>query len=74
MPVKQIAHTADDIEARNLTRQLPLSGTGDELDHLSATLNAMFGLLEDAFRRITQFTADPTSCERLSPLSAQPRK
>jgi signal transduction histidine kinase len=35
-----------------------LSGTGDELDRLSATLNAMFGRLDDAFRRITQFTAD----------------
>lgn len=57
-PVEQIARTADDIEARNLAKRLPLSGTGDELDHLSATLNAMFARLEDAFRHITQFTAD----------------
>jgi heavy metal sensor kinase len=57
-PVEQIARTAGDIEARNLAKRLPLSGTGDELDHLSATLNAMFARLEDGFRRITQFTAD----------------
>ena len=57
-PVDRIAQTAADIEARNLAKRLPLSGSGDELDHLSATLNGMFRRLEDAFRRITQFTAD----------------
>jgi heavy metal sensor kinase len=57
-PVERIARTADEIEARNLSKRLPLLGTGDELDHLSTTLNAMFGRLEDSFRRITQFTAD----------------
>ena len=57
-PVEQIAQTAADIEARNLARRLPLSGSGDELDHLSETLNGMFARLDNAFRRITQFTAD----------------
>jgi heavy metal sensor kinase len=57
-PVEQIAQTAADIEARNLAKRLPLSGSGDELDHLSATLNGMFARLDNAFRRITQFTAD----------------
>jgi len=57
-PVDRIATTAGEIEARNLAQRLPVSGTGDELDHLSSTLNAMFGRLEDSFRRITQFTAD----------------
>jgi heavy metal sensor kinase len=57
-PVERIARTADEIEAQNLSKRLPLLGTGDELDHLSKTLNAMFGRLEDSFRRITQFTAD----------------
>jgi len=57
-PVERIARTADDIEAQNLSERLPVRGTGDELDHLSATLNAMFARLEDSFRRITQFTAD----------------
>ena len=57
-PVEQIAQTAADIEARNLARRLPLSGSGDELDDLSETLNGMFARLDNAFRRITQFTAD----------------
>ena len=57
-PVEQIAQTATDIEARNLAKRLALSGSGDELDHLCETLNCMFARLDDAFRRITQFTAD----------------
>ena len=57
-PVERIARTAADIEAQNLSKRLPIRGTGDELDQLSATLNAMFARLEDSFRRITQFTAD----------------
>jgi heavy metal sensor kinase len=57
-PVEEIARTAGEIEAQNLSARLPLRGTGDELDHLSATLNAMFKRLEDGFSRITRFTAD----------------
>jgi len=57
-PVEQIARTAGDIEAHNLSERLPLRGTGDELDQLSATLNAMLARLQDSFRRVTQFTAD----------------
>jgi heavy metal sensor kinase len=57
-PVERIARTAGEIEAQNLSERLPIRGTGDELDHLSATLNAMLARLEDSFRRITQFTAD----------------
>ena len=57
-PVEKIARTAAVIEAQNLSKRLPILGAGDELDHLSATLNAMLGRLEDSFRRITQFTAD----------------
>jgi len=57
-PVDQIARTAEEIGAQNLSERLPLRGSGDELDRLSATLNSMFARLEAAFRRITQFTAD----------------
>jgi heavy metal sensor kinase len=57
-PVERITRTAGEIEAQNLSKRLPLPGTGDELDRLSKTLNAMFARLEDSFRRITQFTAD----------------
>jgi heavy metal sensor kinase len=57
-PVERITRTAAEIQAENLSARLPLSGTGDELDHLSDTLNAMLARLDDSFRRITQFTAD----------------
>lgn len=57
-PVDKITRTATEIEAQNLSKRLPITGTGDELDYLSSTLNAMLARLEDSFRRITQFTAD----------------
>ena len=57
-PVERIASAAADIEAHNLSERLPLSGARDELDHLSATLNAMLARLEDSFLRMMQFTAD----------------
>jgi heavy metal sensor kinase len=57
-PVERITRTAGEIEARKLAERLPIRDTGDELDHLSATLNAMFARLEDSFHRIAQFTAD----------------
>jgi heavy metal sensor kinase len=57
-PVDQITRTARQIGAENLSERLPLRGTGDELDRLSETLNAMLVRLEAAFAKITQFTAD----------------
>ena len=67
-PVDEIARAADAIGARNLSERLPLRGTGDELDQLSTTLNGMFGRLESAFRRISQFSAD-ASHELRTPLA-----
>lgn len=57
-PVDRITRTAEAIEAQNLSQRLPVRGTGDELDRLSATLNSMFARLETAFHRMAQFTAD----------------
>jgi heavy metal sensor kinase len=57
-PVDQIAARAQEISASSLSGRLPLRGSGDELDRLSETLNAMLLRLESAFRRMTQFTAD----------------
>lgn len=67
-PIHRIACTAGEIEAQNLSRRLPLDGTGDELDRLSATLNSMFGRLDGAFKRMAQFTAD-ASHELRTPVS-----
>src|SRR5581483_3568267 len=57
-PVDQIARTAAEIEASDLSKRLPPPGTGDELDHLTGTLNGMFSRLEASFLRMARFTAD----------------
>jgi len=57
-PVDEIAGTAQRISIENLAERLPVPPTGDQLQRLSETLNAMFARLETAVRRITQFTAD----------------
>jgi len=57
-PVDQIMREARSIGAQNLSSRLLVPHTGDELQRLSETLNGMLARLEQAFRRITQFTAD----------------
>jgi signal transduction histidine kinase len=49
---------AQAIGTHNLADRLPRRGVDDELDRLSDTLNGMFARLDDAFRRVTQFSAD----------------
>jgi heavy metal sensor kinase len=57
-PVGEIARAAQSISEHELSRRLRVLHTGDELQSLSETLNAMFARLERAFKRVTQFTAD----------------
>ncbi len=57
-PVGEIARAAQSISEHELSKRLPILQTGDELQSLSETLNEMFGRLERAFTRVTQFTAD----------------
>ena len=57
-PVDQVTREARNISAQNLSSRLLVPRTGDELQRLSETLNGMLERLEQAFRRITQFTAD----------------
>jgi heavy metal sensor kinase len=57
-PVDEISRAAQRISIENLADRLPVSQTGDQLQRLSETLNAMFARLEAAVRRIAQFTAD----------------
>jgi heavy metal sensor kinase len=57
-PVDQITREARSIGAQNLSSRLVVPHTGDELQRLSETLNGMLARLEQAFRRIAQFTAD----------------
>jgi heavy metal sensor kinase len=57
-PVGEIARAEQSISEHELSKRLPILQTGDELQSLSETLNEMFGRLEHAFKRVTQFTAD----------------
>ncbi len=67
-PVDEISRAAQRISIENLSERLPVSRTGDQLQRLSETLNAMFSRLDGAVRRITQFTAD-ASHELRAPVS-----
>jgi heavy metal sensor kinase len=57
-PIHQITETTNSIDARSLSRRLPLQGTDDELDRLSATINHMLARIASSYDRIAQFTAD----------------
>jgi len=57
-PIDQITKTANSIDAGSLSRRLPLLGTNDELDQLSATINHMLDRIAVSYERIEQFTAD----------------
>ncbi len=67
-PVAHVTRMAQAIGTHNLADRLPLRGVDDELDRLSDTLNGMFARLDDAFRRVTQFSAD-ASHELRTPLA-----
>lgn len=58
IPLDRITETASSIDARNLGSGLPLTGTNDELDRLSKTLNGMLKRIQASYERIAQFTAD----------------
>jgi heavy metal sensor kinase len=67
-PVDKITRTAHRINATNLSERLEKLATGDELQRLSDTLNEMLQRIEQAFIRVTQFTAD-ASHELRTPIS-----
>lgn len=66
-PVREIAGTAAQLGAGDLSKRLPFSGN-DEFAELASSFNAMLGRLEDAFKRQREFTAD-ASHELRTPLS-----
>jgi two-component system, OmpR family, heavy metal sensor histidine kinase CusS len=57
-PVDQITHAAQQFSTRNLSSRILVPKSGDELQRLSETLNAMLGRVENAVNQITEFTAD----------------
>jgi len=67
-PVDRMARTARAITAKNPGWRLDVPETGDEMQRLAETLNAMLDRLEGAFRETTRFTAD-ASHELRTPIS-----
>ena len=57
-PVDEITRAAQEISPTDLTARVALPGTGDELERLAETLNAMLQRIESAFKQMKQFTAD----------------
>ncbi len=67
-PVSRITSAAQNINERNLSEQLPVGTSGDEIARLAATFNAVLTRLDEAFRKTRQFSAD-ASHELRTPLT-----
>jgi heavy metal sensor kinase len=57
-PVDSITRAAQEISGSNLSARLAVPNSGDELERLVDTLNAMLERIDLALKRIAQFTAD----------------
>jgi signal transduction histidine kinase len=67
-PVDEITSAAKNIGIEDLSQRLVVPQSGDELQRLSQTWNEMLARLEDAFARLSRFTAD-ASHELRTPLA-----
>jgi len=67
-PVVEIADRASLISGGNLDERVPEPGTGDEIDHLARTVNAMLARLERDDERQRRFISD-ASHELRSPVA-----
>jgi two-component system, OmpR family, heavy metal sensor histidine kinase CusS len=68
-PLATILHTTARLHPDNLNERLPLRGSGDELDQLSATLNGMLDRLAAHLEQQRSFVANAAH-ELRSPLTA----
>jgi heavy metal sensor kinase len=68
-PIAAITTTARRITGSNLDERIPTTGSGDELDQLAATLNAMIQRLAEGMERMRRFSADAAH-ELRTPLAA----
>ncbi len=67
-PVSLLTTVARSISASNLNQRVAVPHSGDELQDLAETLNGMLSRIEDAFRHVSQFTAN-ASHELRTPLA-----
>jgi heavy metal sensor kinase len=67
-PIIEITNAARNVNADNLSQRLPSSGHRDELGLMVVTLNQMLERLDNAFRRVRQFSGD-ASHELRTPLT-----
>ena len=68
-PVESIRAELADISARRLDRRVPESGSGDEVDRLGQTMNAMLDRLEASAERQRRFVSNASE-ELVAPLAA----
>ena len=54
-PLERASAAAKQITAFDLSSRLPVNGSGDEIDELSTSLNAMISRLQSSFQRMTEF-------------------
>ncbi|MBU0469779.1 MAG: heavy metal sensor histidine kinase [Candidatus Omnitrophica bacterium] len=57
-PISQMVQTTNRITISNLNERLPIRGSGDELDELAKTFNKMIDRIEQAYQKLSQFSAD----------------
>ncbi|MDG1582936.1 heavy metal sensor histidine kinase [Pseudomonas sp. GOM6] len=67
-PLRRMTGVAQQVSAQSLTTRLPLDGIPAELQELTEAFNAMLARLEDAFTRLSAFSAD-IAHELRTPLS-----
>jgi two-component system heavy metal sensor histidine kinase CusS len=67
-PLRQVTRVAASISATSLRERIPLTSVPYELQQLVASFNAMLARLEDAFVRLSNFSAD-IAHELRTPLS-----
>ncbi|HEN8802403.1 heavy metal sensor histidine kinase [Pseudomonas sp. CM25] len=67
-PLRQMGQVAASVSARSLTTRLPVAQMPEELAELATSMNAMLQRLDDAFQRLSAFSAD-IAHELRTPLS-----
>jgi two-component system OmpR family sensor kinase len=67
-PIQRLDQAARRISGSNLEESIPTSGSGDELDQLAATLNAMMARIREGVERMRRFNANAAH-ELRTPLS-----